>query len=95
MTSLVDPTADGPAISTVVGAFVLLAALAWLASPGVSVAVGCYGALLVSEHLCRVGLASDTRLGRAAGFLGLALSWLIVLAYALLVLPSNFGAAVI
>ena len=73
----------------------LLAALAWLASPGVSVAMGCYGAVLVSGHFYRVGRTSDTRFGRAVGFFCLALSWFVVLAYASLVLPSNFGAAVI
>jgi hypothetical protein len=95
MSRVADAVTDGPAAAVVAGAFVLLGAAAWFVSPGVSVALACYGAALVSgrvRHL--VGLPS-TRLRRSLALASIALAWLIVLAFAALTLPSNFSAAVI
>lgn len=95
MRFVVEPVAEGSIISSVAGAFVLLAALAWLASPGASVALAYYGALLVSGPLYRLSRSSTTRLHRSLGLFGLVFTWLIALAFSALVLPSNFSAAVI
>jgi hypothetical protein len=87
--------ADGPTAAVVASAFVLLGAAAWLVSPGVSVAVACYGAALVSERVHHFVGSPVTRLRRSLAVASIALVWLIVLAYAALTLPSNFSAAVI
>jgi hypothetical protein len=94
MVSLAEPAAENSTISIVAGAFVLFAAVAWFAFPGVSVAVACYGALLVSEHLYCL-FRSPQFQHRFLGLLALALTWLIVLAYVTAALPSNLGAAII
>jgi hypothetical protein len=93
MASATDRAIGYPRIAVVAETFVLLAAAAWFASsPGVAVALACYGALLVSERLCALCRSTATR---ARGLLGLALTWLVVLAFCALVLPSNFSAALI
>ena len=95
MRSVVDPIARDPATPVVAGLFVLLATVAWFASPGISVALACYGAALTSTLLYRLSPAAASRQRRCAALLGLALTWFCALAYCAVVLPSNFGAAVI
>jgi hypothetical protein len=95
MTSVVDSIAEGSTISSLAGVFVLLTALAWLASPGVSVALAYYGASLVSGSLYRLSRSSTSRLRCSLGVLGLVFTWLIALVFSALVLPSNFSVAVI
>jgi dolichol kinase len=96
MVRLVDPVAEYPATSVVAGAFALLVAAAWFASlPGISIAVAYYGAVLLSERLYCRWRASNSRRHRALRLLGLALTWLSVLAYSAVLLPSNFSTAVI
>jgi hypothetical protein len=96
MASFVDPMADYPAPSVVAGAFALLVAATWFASlPGVSVALAYYGALAVSVRQYRRWRSSTTGLHRSLRFLGLVLTWLTVLAFSAVVLPSNFSTAVI
>ena len=80
--------------STIALLFALLAAAAWAASPGISVALASYGAAIVSAGLYRRSRAS-TPPRRAAWLLGAALAWLVALAFSAMVLPSNFGAAVL
>jgi len=75
----------------VAGAFALLASVAWLASSGVSVAIACYGAFLVSERMCRIGRSRTSRRYRFLALLGLTLTWLTVLAFIASVLPSNLS----
>jgi len=96
MVRLIDPLAEYPATSVVAGAFALLVAAAWFAAlPGISVAVAYYGAVLLSERLYGRWRASGSRRHRSLRLLGLALTWLSVLAYSALLLPSNFSTAVI
>ena len=95
MSHLADALTDGPTTLVVAGAFVLLGAAAWLVSPGVSVAVACYGAALVSERARHFAGAPASRLRRLLAMAGIAFVWLVVLAYAALILPSNFSAAVV
>ena len=78
-------------IKPLLAAFVLLAALAWMASPGIAVALACYGALLVSEQ---IHLQCRARPSARAEVLGIGGVWLSVLAFGALVLPSNFGAVI-
>jgi hypothetical protein len=93
MLPVVDAWAEEPTIPVVAGVFVSLAVVAWLAStPGISLALIYYGALLASGHLYRRWRSSTTRLRRSAGLFGLALTWLGVLAFSAAVLPSNFSA---
>lgn len=91
MVSYLNPNAENPATVVVAGAFVLLACAAWFASPGVSVAIACYGAVLVSERLCDVGRSHASPRHRFLGLLGLTLTWLVVLAFIAWVLPSNLA----
>jgi hypothetical protein len=94
MVRLVDPVAEYPATSVVAGAFALLVAAAWFASlPGISIAVAYYGAVLLSERLYCRWRASTSR--RHRSLLGLAATWLSVLAYSAVLLPSNFSTAVL
>jgi dolichol kinase len=96
MVRLVDTLAEYPATSVVAGAFALLVAAAWFASlPGISIAVAYYGAVLLSERLYCRWRASSSRRHRVLRLLGLAATWLSVLAYSAALLPSNFSAAVI
>ena len=96
MVRLIDPLAEYPATSVVAGAFALLVAAAWFASlPGISIAVAYYGAVLLSERLYCRWRASGSRRHRSLRLFGLALTWLSVLAYSALLLPSNLGTAVI
>jgi len=94
MVRLVDPVAEYPTTSVVAGTFALLVAAAWFASlPGISISVAYYGAVLLSERLyCRWRTSSSRR---RRSLLGLVLTWLIVLAYSAVLLPSNFSTAVI
>jgi len=69
----------------------LLAAAAWLASPGMSVAVVVYGAAHASGRIHRQ-FASATCARRYAVLSAIAITWIVVLAYSAAVLPSNLGA---
>ena len=95
MVSDANRVAENPAIPVVAGTFVLLAAIGWFAIPGVSLAIGYYGAVLVSEQMCRVWSTSASRTQRLGAVAGLILAWLVVLGYAAATLPSNFSAALI
>jgi len=91
-----DASATDPATSVLGVSFALLAALAWLvALSGISVALACYGALLVSAHLLQRSRAPIDRRQRMLALFGVALTWLVALAYLSLSLPSNFGAAIL
>lgn len=95
MASFADPMSGHPATAVVAGVFALLAVAAWFASPGVSIALAYYGAVMISGRLYRLWRSSTTRLDRSIRFLGLALPWLVALACSALMLPSNIGTAVI
>jgi hypothetical protein len=97
MTSVKDDAAtQDPATSLLGAGFALLAAIAWLvALSGVSVALACYGAMLVSAHLLQRRRARIDRRQRMLDLVGVALTWFVVLAYLSLSLPSNFGAAIL
>jgi hypothetical protein len=76
--------------------FLLLSAAAWFAAdPGVSIALTCYGAALVSGHLYRLWRGSASRRQRSLGLLGLVLAWLVAAALSAAALPSNISAALI
>jgi len=51
--------------------------------------------VLVSERMIRQWRDAPSRRHRAAGLLGLALVWIVVLAFSATVLPSNFGMAIV
>jgi hypothetical protein len=74
----------------VAGVILLLAAMAWPVSAGLSVALVYYGVAIGSLRLCRLCRADALR-QRSLGMLGLALAWLLVLAFSATVLPSNFS----
>jgi hypothetical protein len=94
MARLADPVAEYPATSVVAGVFALLVAAAWFASaPGISIALAYYGAVIVSERLYCLWRSSTG--SRQRPLLGLALTWLSVLAYSAVLLPSNISTAVI
>jgi hypothetical protein len=97
MTSVKDDAATQDAATSLLAAsFALLAAVAWLvALSGVSVALTCYGAMLVSAHLLQRSRAQIDRRQRVLALLGVALTWFVALAYLSLSLPSNFGAAIL
>jgi hypothetical protein len=96
MAPWVDPVTEYPTTSVVAGSFALLVAAAWFASlPGISIAVAYYGAVVLSERLYGIWRSSTSQRHRSLRLLGLALTWLSVLAYSALLLPSNFSAAVI
>ena len=91
-----DSATPDPATSLLGASFALLAAVAWLvALSGVSVALACYGAMLISAHLLQRSRARIDRRQRTLALLGVALTWFVALAYLSLSLPSNFGAAIL
>jgi len=94
MTTVADARAENPIIALFAATFALIATAAWLAAlSGIAIALACYGALLVSQHLLNLYRQPDAR--RSSALLGLALTWLSVLAFCAASLPSNFGAALI
>jgi hypothetical protein len=94
MAPVADPIGEYPAPSVVAGTCAFLVVAAWFtAHAGVSVALAYYGAMLVSECLHHRSKTNHT--GRALSLLGQVLTWLAVLAFSALVLPSNFSTAVI
>jgi hypothetical protein len=94
MASIADPTALYPTSSAVAGIFLLLAAAAWFAFPGMSIAIACYGACLVSEHVYRGYRSSISRAQRWLALFGLAIAWLVALTYVAAALPSNLSALI-
>ena len=96
MATFTDPIADYPTPSVVAAAFALLVAATWFASlQGVSIALAYYGASAVSERMYRLWCSPTTPLLRFLRFLGLVVTWLTVLAFSAMVMPSNLSTAVI
>lgn len=95
MATVADPTGENPTFLVVAASFVLLVAVAWFPLPGVAIALAWFGAALVSAHLYRLWRSSGSRTERWAALGGLAVTWLVVLVYAAMALPSNLSRAVI
>jgi len=96
MATIVNPVTDGLTVLEVGAVHAAFALLAWLTGlHGIAIALVFYAAVLVSERMIRQWRDAPSRRHRAAGLLGLALVWIVVLAFSATVLPSNFGMAIV